>query len=65
LKEVSNVKVDVTDINGKQVANVLCDKLKGAVTKQLNTAALPNGNYFVCLTIDGKKSIQKLTIKHL
>lgn len=64
LNEISNVKADITDINGKQVANILNEKLNGAFSKQYNTSALPNGNYFVRLTIDNKESIQKLTIKH-
>lgn len=64
LKETSNLMLDVTDIAGKQVAIVSEEKQNGAVTKQFNTAILPNGNYFVRLAVNGKTVTQKLTVAH-
>lgn len=64
LKETSNVVVDITDILGKQVAIISEEKQNGVVTKQFSTAALPNGNYFVRLQVNGKTATQKLTVAH-
>lgn len=64
LKETANLLIDVTDITGKQVAIISNEKQTGIVTKQYNTAALPNGNYFVRLQVNGKTATQKLTVNH-
>lgn len=64
LKESSNILIDVTDIAGKQVAIIAEEKQSGVVTKQFSTAALPNGNYFVRLQVNGKSATQKLTVAH-
>jgi hypothetical protein len=64
LKETSNLLIDVTDITGKQVAIIMNEKQSGVVTKQFSTAALPNGNYFVRLQVNGKTATQKLTVNH-
>ncbi|MBP7388751.1 MAG: T9SS type A sorting domain-containing protein [Chitinophagales bacterium] len=64
LKETSNIIVDVTDIAGKQVAIIMNEKQSGVLTKQFNTASLPNGNYFVRLQVNGKTATQKLSVAH-
>lgn len=64
LKETTNLLIDVADITGKQVAIISEEKQNGIVTKQFNTALLPNGNYFVRLQVNGKSVTQKLTITH-
>lgn len=64
LKESSNILIDVTDIAGKQVAIIAEEKQNGVVAKQFSTAALPNGNYFVRLQVNGKSATQKLTVAH-
>ncbi|MCX6199628.1 MAG: T9SS type A sorting domain-containing protein [Bacteroidetes bacterium] len=64
LKETSTLLLEVTDIAGKQIALIAEEKQSGAVTKQFNTAALPNGNYFVRLQVNGKSASQKLTVAH-
>lgn len=64
LKETSILLIDVTDITGKQVAIISEEKQNGIVTKQFNTAVLPNGNYFVRVKMNGKITTQKLTINH-
>ncbi len=64
LNETSTVLIDITDITGKQVAIIMNEKQNGVVTKQFNTAALPNGNYFVRLQTNGKTITQKLNIAH-
>lgn len=64
LKETSNLLIDVTDINGKQVAIIMNEKQSGVVTKQFSTATLPSGNYFVRLQVDGKTATQKLIVNH-
>ena len=64
LKETATLLLDVTDIAGKQVAIIAEERQNGTVTKQFNAAALPNGNYFVRLQLNGKTATQKLTIAH-
>lgn len=64
LKETSKLIIDVTDITGKQVAIISNEKQSGIITKQFNTAALPNGNYFVRLQVSGKTATQKLMVNH-
>lgn len=64
LKQTSNLFIDITDIIGKQVAIVMNEKQQGIITKQFNTALLPNGSYFVRLQVNGKTTIRKLTINH-
>ncbi len=64
LKETANLLIDVTDITGKQVAIISNEKQTGIVIKQFSTAALPSGNYFVRLQVNGKTATQKLTVNH-
>jgi hypothetical protein len=64
LKEVSNFLIDITDVSGKQLTVIMNEKQSGRVTKQFPTTALPNGNYFVRLQVNGKTITQKLNITH-
>ncbi len=64
LKESSTLLIDVTDISGKQFAIVSNEKQNGIITKQFSTAALPKGNYFVRINVNGKTATQKLTVIH-
>jgi len=64
LKEASDVVMDIVDISGKKVAEIFGEKLSGVEIKQFNTTALPTGNYFVRLQVNGKYFIQKLSIVH-
>ena len=65
LKETSNVLIEVADMTGKQVIAIMNEKKNaGVVSKQFNTAALPNGNYLVHLNVNGKITTKKLSIAH-
>ncbi len=64
VKIANNVLLDIIDITGKQVAIIMNEKQNGVVTKQFNTAALPNGNYFVRMQVNGQTATQKLNIMH-
>ncbi len=65
LKESAELQIDITDMEGKQVATIAKEKLNaGASTKQFNTSSLPNGNYFVRLQVNGKGTMEKISIKH-
>lgn len=65
LKEPSHVLIEITDISGKQVA-IIADENQnaGTMNKQFSTALLPNGNYFVRLSLNEKCTSQKLNITH-
>jgi hypothetical protein len=64
LKETSDLIIDVTDLTGKRVAIIMEEKNSGLITKQFSTAALPNGNYFVRLQVNGKIATQQLVVNH-
>ena len=64
LNETSNLIVDITDLNGKQVAMIMNEKQNGLVSKQFNIDELPSGNYFVRLQVNGRTVTQKLTVNH-
>ena len=64
LKESTKLLVDITDLTGKQVAVIMDENKTGTVNKQFNSASLPNGNYLVCLHVNGKSYTQKLSIVH-
>ena len=64
LKETSTILMDITDLNGKQVAVILDEKQSGLIKKQFNISQLSNGNYFVRLSVNGKVVSQKLTVAH-
>jgi hypothetical protein len=62
--ETLNIRIDVIDIAGNQVAIISTDKQSGMFTKQFNTVGLPSCNYFVRLQANGKTAIQKLSLNH-
>ncbi|MBI3235722.1 MAG: T9SS type A sorting domain-containing protein [Bacteroidetes bacterium] len=64
LKESVKLLIDVTDLEGKQVAVIIDEKQSGTVNKQFNTATVPAGNYLIRLQVNGKNYTQKLNIVH-
>lgn len=64
LSETSDYTIDITDIMGKQIAIISEEKQRGLITKEINTGALPNGNYFARIHSNEKTSIQKFTVSH-
>ncbi len=64
LKENSKVLIDILDYTGKQVAVISNEKNSGQVTKVYNTSSLPNGNYFVRITINGTTAKERISILH-
>jgi hypothetical protein len=64
LETESDLVLDIIDIVGQQVAQVLNERKLGAVSCQFDTRKLPSGNYFVRLQVNGKILTQKLTVNH-
>lgn len=64
LPSESHLVLDLIDIKGQKVAQILNGKQIGSVKSQFNTELLPNGIYFVRLQIDGKITTQKLNVIH-
>jgi len=64
LESESHLVLDIIDIKGQKVAQILNEKQSGTVNSQFNTEQLPNGNYFVRLQVDGKITTQKLSVTH-
>ncbi len=64
IKGKANIKVDIIDLTGKQVATIINGGNDGMVLKQFSTAGLLSGNYLVRLLVDGKAATEKLTVNH-
>ena len=64
LKMICDVEIDITDLTGKKVAEIMNEKQNGVVVKQINTAALADGNYFVRIKINGNSVVNKILITH-
>jgi thiol-disulfide isomerase/thioredoxin len=64
LKEYSTLRIDITDISGRQVAMLANQGHVGIFNKQFSIASLPNGIYIIKLQVNGKISSQKLVINH-
>lgn len=64
LKRPAYVKADLFDMNGKLIAPIINGVFNGAVHKNINTASLAPGNYFVRLTAGNKTVTEKLIISH-
>ncbi|MGV3597413.1 MAG: choice-of-anchor V domain-containing protein [Bacteroidota bacterium] len=58
----SAITVDITDLNGKQVALVNPDKQTGSTIKRINIASLSAGNYLVRFRADGQSQTRKITV---
>lgn len=64
LKEPSDIQIEIIDLLGKKVLTLQEEGLNGKTIKQIQTSALPNGNYFVRLKTDYSTLTQKITIHH-
>lgn len=64
LTETSDYTINITDITGKQIALISDEKQTGVIKKQINTTALPNGNYIVRILTNENTAIRKFTVSH-
>lgn len=64
MKQATVVSMDVIDLSGKVILNILNEKQSGMLLKQINTSTLSNGNYIVRLIADGQTTTEKLSIVH-
>jgi hypothetical protein len=60
----SVLAIDVIDIKGQVVAQLLNEKRSGKFVQKFDTSTLPNGLYFVRLVENDKISSQKLIVMH-
>jgi hypothetical protein len=64
LKETSSVTLDLIDISGKKVANLISDNgMNGNINKTFEVSSCSKGVYFVELKINDKTSLQKIVVK--
>lgn len=56
--------IDVMDMQGKSVSQVVVSQQNGVVKQQINTANLPNGVYFIRLTADGEIATKRILVAH-
>jgi len=64
LKEASSVTVDVLNIDGKKVANLISENgMNGEVNKTFNISSFAKGIYFVRLKINDKSTIEKIVVE--
>jgi hypothetical protein len=65
LNQSSNVAINLFDVTGKQVAEIMNENnATGKINKTFSTAALPNGIYVIRINANGKLSEQKLNVAH-
>lgn len=64
LDNISDVYVDIADLNGKQIAIISEEKMNGVITKKHDITTYPNGNYLIRLQVNNKMITQKFTINH-
>jgi len=64
LNQASTVDMNMFDITGKKVANLISDKsINGNINKSFNISTYQKGVYFIELKINDKTSVQKIVIK--
>jgi hypothetical protein len=64
LEIAAHLILDIYDIQGKLVAQLINEKQTGEVSTKFNTSTLSNGNYFVRLQVNDKNIVKKLTVNH-
>jgi hypothetical protein len=64
LKGVSAVTMDMIDINGKKVANLISENgLNGEINRTYNISSYAKGIYFVRLSINNETTMQKIVVE--
>ena len=65
IKENSQLKIDIIDITGKQVAVLLNEKANaGFFKKSFSSSSLPNGSYLIRVNMNDSVTNYKLSIVH-
>lgn len=62
INQPSAMKLEITDITGKQVAPIYTGEVIGVTALQYDISAIPSGNYFVKVQLQGKTLSRKLNI---
>ena len=61
----SDLIIEVLDLTGRVVLNVMDEKLQsGSIVRTINTAEIAEGNYLVRLNASGIITHEKLTVVH-
>jgi hypothetical protein len=61
LKETSDVTMDLMDINGNKVANLISDNgSNGNINKNFDLSSYSKGVYFIRLNVNGKISTNRV-----
>jgi hypothetical protein len=64
LKGISSVNMDMLDINGSKVADLISENgMNGVINKTFDVSTLAKGIYFVRLNINGESTIQKIVVE--
>lgn len=64
LNNMSNISIEIIDLNGKTIQTILHEKQQGLINIQVNTQNLKSGNYLVRMNSGGKTMVRKVTITH-
>jgi hypothetical protein len=65
LQTAGLLNLTVTDLSGRAIATVMNETVaSGLVQRSLDTAALPNGYYFLTANINGQSTTQKFVVAH-
>jgi len=61
LKETSSIMIDLIDVNGNKVANLISDKgMNGGINKTFDISSYTKGVYFIRLNVNGQSSMNRI-----
>lgn len=64
LNKSASTKIEIIDLSGKQVAEIINENLKGMVSKQINTDDFTSGIYFVKIQTENETITKKISVMH-
>jgi len=62
LNKLTDTKIEIFDLSGKQMGVILNENLKGMVSKQINTTEFKSGIYFVRIKTENEAVIKKINV---
>lgn len=64
LNKSTATKIEIIDLSGKQVAEIVNENLNGLVSKQINTADFKRGIYFLKIQNENETVTKKISVMH-
>lgn len=65
VKENSDISFELIDLEGRKIQTNKVEKIiLGLYEKELNVSEIPNGSYFLKISVNGKSTTEKVNIRH-